>query len=171
MAGRKRSRPVSRRPPPRRRGLNVALFLTLGLVGAFLVSLVARLVDRGEAGGMGAAAVAVAEPSEVRVEVLNGAGRSGIARDATDRLRSGGFDVVYFGNAPTFDRGRSVVLDRLGDVARARGVAAALGIDSVAVAVDSTLLLDVTVVLGEDWPPVPVERSGILERLRGGGRD
>ena len=149
-----------------RRGVAVALFLTLGLVAAFAVSLFARL-----SGGDGAlptpAARAVGDPAEVRVEVLNGAGTSGLARDATHRLRGLGFDVVYFGNATNFDRGRSVVLDRTGSVDPARAVAASLGIDSVATARDTTLLLDVTVVLGEDWPPAPRERKGLSERLRG----
>ena len=150
----------------RRRRVNVALFLTLGLVGAFGVSLVARLVGGEEAVAVPSAR-ALGDPSQVRVEVLNGAGTPGLARDATQRLRVGGFDVVYFGNATNFDRGRSVVLDRVGDPARARAVASSLGIDSVAAAPDSTLLLDVTVVLGEDWPPAPAVRRGLVDRVRG----
>lgn len=149
-----------------RRGVAVALFLTLGMVAAFAVSLFARL-----SGGDGALATpsarAVGDRAEVRVEVLNGAGTSGLARDATHRLRGLGFDVVYFGNAMRFDRGRSVVLDRTGSVDRAWAVAASLGIDSVATARDTTLLLDVTVILGEDWPPAPRQRKGLAERLRG----
>lgn len=144
----------------------MALFLTLGMVAAFAVSLFARLV-----GGDGAlptpSARAIGDPAEIRVEVLNGAGTSGLARDATHRLRGLGFDVVYFGNATNFDRGRSVVLDRTGSLERAWAVAASLEIDSVATVPDSTLLLDVTVVLGEDWPPSPRERKGLAERLRG----
>lgn len=148
------------------RGVRVVLFITLGLVAAFVVSLIARLAD--DAGGAAAAgAPALADPAQVRVEVLNGAGTAGLARDATHRLRGLGFDVVYFGNATAFDRGRSVVLDRVRDPARARAVAASLGIDSVATVPDATLLLDVTVVLGEDWPPEPADRTGLVERLRG----
>lgn len=170
MAGKQRTRKRAGREAARgtgrRRGVAVALFVTLGLVAAFAVSLFARL-----AGGDGALATpsarAIADPAEVRVEVLNGAGTAGLARDATHRLRGLGFDVVYFGNATSFDRGRSVVLDRTGAVERARAVAASLEIDSVAMAPDTTLLLDVTVVLGEDWPPAPRERKGLAERLRG----
>jgi LytR cell envelope-related transcriptional attenuator len=158
---------MTRRSPPSR----AILFVALGLVAAFTVSVVAMLRDDGSGGSLPTAR-AISDPSEVRVEVLNGAGTSGLARDATHRLRSGGFDVVYFGNASTFDRGRSVVLDRVGEPARARAVAASLGIDSVASAPDTTLLLDVTVVLGDDWPPPPEKGGGPLERLRGAfGRD
>lgn len=147
------------------------LFIVLALVAAFAVSVVAMFRDDGGEGAPRAAR-AVGDPAQVRVEVLNGAGTSGLARDATQRLRTGGFDVVYFGNASAFDRGRSVVLDRVGDPARARAVAASLGIDSVASAPDSTLLLDVTVVLGDDWPPPPGNGGGLMERLRGAvGRD
>lgn len=103
----------------------------------------------------------------VRVEVLNAAGRAGLAREATRRLRARGFDVVYFGNAGEFGRDSSVVLDRVGDLRTARSVAGALGIRSVASEPDSSRLLDVTVVLGLDWPPP--ERStapGLGERVR-----
>ncbi len=85
-----------------------------------------------------------------RVEVLNGAGRSGLARSVTDRLRGHGYDVVYFGNArsPT---DTSYVLDRVGHLETARGVARALGVERVRTAIDTTLYLEVTVVLGKDW--------------------
>ncbi|MBW3551894.1 MAG: LytR C-terminal domain-containing protein [Gemmatimonadetes bacterium] len=145
----------------------MALFLTLGLVAAFAVSLFARLAGGDGAEPVTPSARAIGDPAEIRVEVLNGAGTSGLARDATHRLRGLGFDVVYFGNATNFDRGRSVVLDRTGSPERAWAVATSLEIDSVATVPDSTLLLDVTVVLGEDWPPAPRERKGLAERLRG----
>lgn len=91
----------------------------------------------------------------VRVEVLNGGGHAGAAREATEVLRELGFDVVFFGNAGTFDRDSSVVLDRMGTLPRARDVADALGIRRVRTEPDSNLYLDVTVVLGKDWEPAP----------------
>jgi hypothetical protein len=156
----------SRREP----ALYAVLFLTLGLVSAFLVSAIAGVgggwrtedpaaLAEGDARTLSAAHL-------VRIEVLNGAGVPGLARDATDRLRGVGFDVVFFGNAGRFDHSRSVVLDRTGDLARARAVAAALGIDSVATAVDSLLFVDATVVLGSDWPPAPPDSVSALQRLR-----
>jgi len=91
----------------------------------------------------------------VRVEVLNGGGFAGAAREATETLRGLGFDVVYFGNAGSFDRDSSVVLDRMGALGRARDVADALGIRNLRSEPDSNLYLDVTVVLGRDWQPAP----------------
>lgn len=86
-----------------------------------------------------------------RVEVLNGAGRAGLARDATGRLRHSGFDVVFFGNARA-QTDTSYVLDRTGRIETARAVGRLLGITRVHTAVDTTLYLEATVVLGKDWP-------------------
>jgi hypothetical protein len=89
----------------------------------------------------------------VRVEVLNGGQRSGMARVATGELRDDGFDVVYFGNGSPRDS--SVVLARTDRVEFAREVADALGIRTVLAEPDSNLYLDVTVVLGQEWTPPP----------------
>lgn len=94
----------------------------------------------------------------VRVEVRNAGGRSGMARRATDYLRDLGFDVVYFGNADRFDQIETVVVDRVGRLDKARAVADVLGVAGVSSEADSTLYLDVTVVLGSGWePPVTTE--------------
>lgn len=155
--------------PHRNPAFYTVLFVTLGLVGAFLVSAIAglggeRLAETPAPFADGDARTLATAPL-IRIEVLNGAGVAGLARDATERLRGIGFDVVFFGNAGRFDHARSVVLDRAGDPARARAVAAALGIDSVASAVDSTLFLDATVVLGSDWPPPPPDAIPAMQRL------
>ncbi len=89
-----------------------------------------------------------------RVEVLNGAGTPGLARDATERLRAAGFDVVFFGNAPE-PRGLSLVLDRGGRGDAARRATAALGIRDVRAQPNAAPDVDVTVILGKDWPPPP----------------
>jgi hypothetical protein len=86
-----------------------------------------------------------------RIEVLNASGRAGLARAATDRLRGGGFDVVFFGNAAGFSGDSTLVLDRTGDDAVARAVARYLGTSNVRTQRDSTLLVDATVILGRDW--------------------
>lgn len=98
----------------------------------------------------------------VRVEVLNGGGRTNMARAATEELRAAGFDVVYWGNASTFEQDSSVVLSRAGEVDYARAVADALGIREVRVQPDSNLYLDVSVVLGSVWEPAvePMDEPG-----------
>ena len=148
--------------------LRAGLFATLALAAAFAVSAIAGLGGAGDRAGSGGRAADPAAPTaadtpahgDIRVEVLNGAGKAGLAREVTHRLRGDGFDVVFYGNAARFDHARSVVLDRVNDPLRARAVAAALGIDSVATAPDSTLLLDVSVVVGGDWPPPPPTPEG-----------
>ncbi len=109
------------------------------------------------------AATAVERPEgRVRVEVLNAGGVSGMARDATRRLRSVGFDVVDFRNARTFDRERpSVVIDRIGRTDLARAVADALGIDNVQSEPSPNLYVDVSVLLGSEWTrPDPTGNAG-----------
>jgi len=129
----------------------LALVLAALAIVAFVVSFIAGIRGGGEGGG-GATKQDRPRAQRVRVEVLNGAGRPGLAREATERLRDRGFDVVYFGNARGFGRDSSIVLDRVGKEETARAVAAALGITVVGSEPDSTLLLDVTVILGKDWP-------------------
>lgn len=90
-------------------------------------------------------------PDRVTVEVRNAGGVAGMARAATDHLRSAGFDVVALGNATSFDQEGSVVIDRNGEREAALAVAGALGIDSVRSEPDPNLYVDVTVRLGSDW--------------------
>lgn len=106
----------------------------------------------------------------VKVEVLNAGGVAGLARRATEHLRDRGFDVVYMGNAGTFEQQATVVLARTADVDAARRVARALGTDSVVVEPDPQLFLDATVRLGQDWPPAEpaaADEQGFGARVRG----
>ena len=89
----------------------------------------------------------------VRVEVLNGGGLPGMAGAATDILRRQGFDVVYFGNEPSFGRESSLVLARTPLEGAAEAVSEGLGIGAFGAEADSTRLVDVTVFLGTDWGP------------------
>ena len=139
---------------------SVVLVLALVLVAAFVASFVLGVL-RGRPAPADpivvadpAADTSPLEPSALaRVEVLNASGRSGLARRATDELRSAGFDVIYFGNAPAGTPGdSSVVIDRTGDAGRAEAIAAALGIARVRSEPDPSLLLDASVILGADWP-------------------
>ena len=93
-----------------------------------------------------------AQGERIRVEVLNGGGRAGMARLATEELRDRGFDVVYFGNGSPVEA--SVVLDRVGRPDLARDVARGLGVERVLSEADSSRFVDVTVHLGPDWGPI-----------------
>lgn len=143
--------------------LGFGLLAVLGSVGAYALS----TFDRDPGTARPPVPHEIGEP-RIRVEVLNAAGRAGLARDATRQLRDRGFDVVYYGNADPFGRDSSVVLARLGDLDAARAVAEALGIPSVVDDPDATRLLDVTVLLGLDWTPEPVEpEPGRAARFKG----
>jgi len=105
-----------------------------------------------------------------RLEVLNGSGKGGVARQATERLRAEGFDVVYFGNAAA-RRDSSEVIDRVGEPKIARAAADRLGIARVRTERDTTLFLDASVVLGRDWQRAgprsgPEGRQGWWSRLK-----
>jgi LytR cell envelope-related transcriptional attenuator len=86
-----------------------------------------------------------------RVEILNGVSTGGLARDATELLRAAGYDVVYFGNAGKLREPHSIVLDRVGKPELARAIANQLQITRVETRRDSTRLVEVTVILGDDW--------------------
>lgn len=115
------------------------------------------------------------ERARIRVQVRNGSGIPGAAAEVTEFLREAGFDVVDFGNAEVSDEPRTVVIDRVGAPARAREVAAALRGVPIRSAVDTTLYLDVTVLVGRDAPGLLSGSDGEsesgwrgwLERLRG----
>ena len=137
--------PGPARPLLTRLGLVVVGFLTLALAYALVVRVVAPQVGLDLGPDPRPAATDI-----VQVEVLNGAGVSGLARQATEYLRGQGFDVVDVGNAaPT---ATSHVLDRVGDPQSAARVAEALGLGADAVRADSgAYFLDCTVVIGGDY--------------------
>lgn len=95
----------------------------------------------------------VREGEQIQVNVLNGCGEDGVARQTMDYLRARGFDVVEITNYDRFDVDRSFVIDRVGDTLSTAKVAYALGIaDSLlTVEIDSTLYLRCSVVLGRDY--------------------
>ena len=137
--------------------------LRLGVLVVLLLAVVAGVVSMvGQWWGAGELARPPAEVGareRVRVEVLNAAGIPGLARGATDRLRDAGFDVVYFGNGRGFEPESSLVLDRVGRREVADEVARVLEIPRVASRADSTLYLEVTVVLGRDWVGAAADTS------------
>lgn len=125
----------------------------LGVTGAAVLVLLGSLVLGLRGGGEGSTLPGVlgGEGPRVRVEVLNASGIPGLARAATERLRQSGYDVVYFGNGRSFAPDSSLVLDRVGTMENAASVAEAVGIGRVGSRPDTSLYLDVTVVLGRDW--------------------
>lgn len=90
----------------------------------------------------------------LRIEILNGTSRDGLARVATRQMRRAGFDVVFYGGTDSAVAVSRVIARRVERDA-ARDVASALGIDSIVVARDTTRRVDVSVWLGSDYRPKP----------------
>ncbi|MCC7261818.1 MAG: LytR C-terminal domain-containing protein [Candidatus Latescibacteria bacterium] len=91
----------------------------------------------------------------VRVAVLNGCGESQVAGRLTKKLRGLGCDVIYEGNAENFNFLQSMVVDRRGDLDKARRVAAVLGLPHLQqVSEDTFRLEEVAVIIGRDYRQV-----------------
>ena len=99
--------------------------------------------------------IAPVDPLEeaIRIAVFNGCGDSQVAARMTKRARSLGFDVIHEGNAESFNYLYSVVLDRVGDMDKARKVAARLGIPHAIqqISEDEYRLVEVSVIVGKDY--------------------
>lgn len=108
--------------------------------------------------------------SRLRVEVLNGTGEEGAAERAAFRLRELGFDVVYFGNAESFDVERTSLIARSTPADVVQPLADSLGLREISPEPAPELYLDATVVIGHDWDEVLARREsapppGVLQRL------
>jgi len=91
------------------------------------------------------------EGPAITVEVLNASGRPGEARVGTRLLRHAGIDVVYFGNAAESGLDSTRIIVRRGTTQAAERVRAALGQGRIEVDLDSSRLLDASVLLGADF--------------------
>lgn len=89
----------------------------------------------------------------IQVEVLNGAGVSGLANDFTSTLRRNGFDVVQTGNFDNFDIQETLVISRTFNTSNAERVARALGIQEKNILIEASedFYLDATIVIGSDY--------------------
>ncbi|HVN48585.1 MAG TPA: LytR C-terminal domain-containing protein [Bacteroidota bacterium] len=88
------------------------------------------------------------------VEVLDGVGNMKLAQHATDYIRSAGYDVVEMKRNAEGVEGKSFIIDHTGNLDAAKQLALALGISETKVyqKINPKLLLDITVVIGEDYP-------------------
>lgn len=94
-------------------------------------------------------------PHHVTAEVLNVGRVPGAARVATDLVRHGGIDVVFYGGVDSTDKGdgRNRVLVRRRDTTGVGRVLDAIGPADVVSAPDSTRLVDLSILLGRTFAP------------------
>ncbi len=91
------------------------------------------------------------ETEAARIQVLNGAGVTGLARRVSGELESAGFTVVPAADAPRSDVPRTIVYDISGKPATARRLAALLGAEIRRGPPDGVNpTVDIVVVLGRD---------------------
>ncbi len=97
--------------------------------------------------------VLVPKEKRIQAEVLNGAGGTKLAQQATQELRNAGIDVVEYGNYKSSTVLRTLVIDRAGSLEHARLVARRLRLPEIQVVqqIDKSSLVDVTVLLGKDF--------------------
>jgi len=87
----------------------------------------------------------------IRVEVLNGCGRGGIAFQVAQDLRKEGLDVVNIGNARNFKYRKTLILNKSGKKGLAGKVARAIGCGEPQDRIEKKPLVDVTVIIGRDY--------------------
>lgn len=87
----------------------------------------------------------------ISVEILNGTGRTGLARRTAERYENFGFEVLQVGNAESSAVEQTVVLDRRGFGDLAEQAAEIISARRVVVDVDMESVADVTIILGGDF--------------------
>lgn len=89
----------------------------------------------------------------IQMEVLNGAGVTGLANQFTHTLRRFGFDVVETGNFDHFDVPNTLIISRNGQMENARRVARAIGVEDQFIMREESpeFYLDVTLIIGSDF--------------------
>ena len=91
------------------------------------------------------------DPATIEVRVLNGCGVPGAGRSMASRLRDLHFDVVDSDNAENFSYTHTLVIGHSNRLDAARVVARSIGCSRVSSRPDNLAMVDVTVILGQDW--------------------
>lgn len=95
----------------------------------------------------------IIEGEVIRVELLNGTRRAGLAANTKEMFEGYGFQVIAVGNADSFDHAQTQVYDRQGNIEKAQAVADIIGARHVETQPDyeTDVVTDVTIILGLDF--------------------
>lgn len=108
--------------------------------------------------------------SNIRIAVMNGCGREGLASMFAQKLRNIGYDVVngQGGNADSFDFNVSVVLDRKGNKNYAKTVAKDLGIREILdqYSANPYIIEDLVVIIGRDWDTLKISKEAMATDVK-----
>jgi len=101
--------------------------------------------------------------SNIRVAVMNGCGREGLASIFAQKLRNIGYDVVngQGENADSFDFNISVILNRKGNKNYAKTLAKDLGIREILdqYSANPYIIEDLVVIIGRDWDTLNISKE------------
>jgi hypothetical protein len=129
--------------------LNGCIVVTFAAIAYFSYTYIARSASTpGDVHPHPAAAAKV-----IQLDVLNGCGARGAASHFTGFLRTAGFDVVEMKNYKVRTIEKTIVIDRVGNLAAARRVAAALGVSesNIVQQINPDYFVDVSVIIGADY--------------------
>ena len=89
----------------------------------------------------------------IKVEIKNGCGIEGVGEKLTELLRNNKIDVIQSGNYYQFNVDKTLIIDRSGNMMKARKVAEILGVPEQQIIrqINKTLFLDITVLAGKDF--------------------
>jgi hypothetical protein len=121
---------------------------------AMVDSLIEKLMSNTEGGDSTAIAP---QASRITVKVWNASDQQGLAYNVTRFLRLKGFDVVDRDNRGTLEP-QTRVIDRKGNIRNARDVAQALGVETFVSEPNPNALVDVDVVIGQNFNGKLTER-------------
>lgn len=98
---------------------------------------------------------------DIRIEILNGCGKDGIAKQLGTKLRAHGFDVMTLGNAGSYAFSETLVIDRVGKMHHAKQVANILGTQNLIqqITPDPFRIEEVTVIVGRDYAHLPILKN------------
>jgi LCP family protein required for cell wall assembly len=88
---------------------------------------------------------------EINIEILNGSTNPGQAQSLRNYFVEYGFNIVHYGNAPRSDYEKTLVIDRIGRPSLAKRIADIINCKEVHTRIDKTLLVDVTIIIGNDF--------------------
>jgi len=90
-------------------------------------------------------------PDEIKIEILNGSSNAGQAQRLRNYFIEYGFNVVNFGNAMRNDYKKTIVVDRVGRPSLAKRIADIINCKEVSTRIDKSLLVDVTIIIGNNF--------------------
>jgi hypothetical protein len=144
-------------------GLTVRFGKLMKVIGviisaAFLILLYVLANKSNKSHGADAKILLSSTDRALEVEVLDGAGSMKAAQHVTNVLRLQGYDVVEMKRNTSGIVEQSFILDRSGNLDAARKLAEDIGIsqEKVFQKIDRNLYLDITVMVGRDFPRLKV---------------